>query len=496
MTYLRLSNHTEASTSIDRQREECAARIEREGWHLVAELADPNVSGAKARENARTALAMLADGRADVLLVAAFDRWSRAGLGAVADLVDVLDEREKAGDPALFLTLRDGISSAAAGWRITAVVIAEVARQERENTSARTTASIARLVREGRWRGGTVPYGYRAEKATDGPGYRLVVDDEQATVVREAARRILEGATAYAVVRDLNVRGVPASREDAEWRVGSLVRLLRSERTVGRVVHRGEVVRDEDGFPAQVWPPLLDAETWSRVRARIGTGGTGEPPAKRRRAARLLSGLVRCASCDGLCYVNSVRGAPAYACVTRRAGSTKCARPVTIQAERLEAYVSETFLDAAGDLPLYERIEYAPEDVELAEIERAIDAATETLRRAATPETFAVLQRLQERREEALARPPEVRTELRPTGQTYREAWAAGDVVVRRRLVSAWAAALILRPATKRGRYSPVDTRVVLIGKPAHVLGVSDAETHEPGRMVVALDDEDDPALG
>lgn len=63
---------------------------------------------------------MLRDGRADVLVVAAFDRSSRTRLGAVADLVEVLDAREEAGAPAEFIAIRDGISSRAAGWRITA----------------------------------------------------------------------------------------------------------------------------------------------------------------------------------------------------------------------------------------------------------------------------------------------------------------------------------------------------------------------------------------
>lgn len=488
VTYLRLSNLTESSTSIDRQREECRTRAEREGWEIVAELADPNVSGGKARENAETALSMLRDGRADVLIVAAFDRWSRTGLAAVADLVEVLDEREKAGNPAEFIALRDGISSRAAGWRITAVVIAEVARQERENTSARVTASIARLTSEGRWRGGTVPFGYVAVKNESGPGYRLAVQEEHAAVIREAANRVLAGETAYAVVRDFNERGVPTA-QGKEWRMGTLVRLLTSERTVGRVIYQGEVVRDAEGMPEQVWPAILSPETWNRLRVRFNADGPKGEFHQRRRAARLLSGLIRCSSCDAVLYVTQVRGAPAYQCVTRRRGSAACAHPVTIRAEKIEEHIAEGFLDAHGDREVFERVEFYPEDLDLADLKRAIEATTAELSTSATVEAFERLKALQARRDELASRPRERRIELRPTGTTYRDAWENGDTDVRRGLIAANVAAIVLSPATTVGRYAPVADRVQLISNPAHALDAFDAPDYEAGRIAVEVED-------
>ena len=91
--YMRLSKTTEESTSIERQRRDLEALCEREGWSVVAELEDDGISGGKRRARADEALAMLRDGRADVLCVWKLDRWSRQGLSAIADLVDVLDER-------------------------------------------------------------------------------------------------------------------------------------------------------------------------------------------------------------------------------------------------------------------------------------------------------------------------------------------------------------------------------------------------------------------
>ena len=64
---------------------------------------------------------------------------------------------------------------------------------------------------------------------------------------------------------------------------------------------------------------------------------------------------------------------------------------------------------------------------------------------AATVEAFERLQALQARRDEIAARPRERRVELRPTGQTYRQAWAHSDTDARRALIAANLAAIVLR---------------------------------------------------
>src|SRR5664279_2652107 len=91
--YLRLSESDEVSTSIARQETDLRQRAEREGWTVVKVLVDEGLSGGKRRDNGDLALGLLDSGQADVLIVWKFDRWSRMGLTAVADLIEVLDRR-------------------------------------------------------------------------------------------------------------------------------------------------------------------------------------------------------------------------------------------------------------------------------------------------------------------------------------------------------------------------------------------------------------------
>src|SRR4051794_28519933 len=94
--YLRLSETDDASTSISRQEADLRSRADREGWEVIEVLTDDGISGGKRREKADRGLAMLRDGRADVLLVWKLDRWSRQGITALADLLEVLEARPEA----------------------------------------------------------------------------------------------------------------------------------------------------------------------------------------------------------------------------------------------------------------------------------------------------------------------------------------------------------------------------------------------------------------
>ena len=498
VTYARISVEHDESTSLVRQRDQMRAWCQGEGVDIVAELVDPGMSGGKARQRQADALAMLRDGAADVLVVAALDRWSRQGVGAVADLDVVLTEREKTSTPALFVALRDGLRSDATAWRLVASVLSEVARAERENTSARTVASLDRLAKDRRWRGGTVPYGYRAEPVppAEGVGWRLVVDDDgpgsPAAVMRDIAARVLSGQGVWRVARALNTEGIP-SATGGQWTAAHIRERLTSPRMVGQSIHRGAVVREEDGRPAVFWPPVLDVETWERLRVVLGADLDAVERAKtrRRRAARLLSGVVLCRSCMRPLYVGAGGGrAPTYQCETQRRGLTTCQTWTSIHAERTEEAVAARFLDRYGDGPAYERVVIAAEDSGLAEITRAIAATTADLAREATPEAFARLQGLQARRDD-LARVPNVRrVELRPTGQTVAERWEEGDLERRRAMIAArWT--IVVSRAEKGGRWAPILPRLRFWARPS-ATSWDDPMMWSPEGGVVDLGDEDD----
>jgi site-specific DNA recombinase len=476
--YLRLSDSDDTSTSIARQEEDLRARAAREGWGVVAVLVDDGISGRKARKKADAALAMLRNHEADVLAVWKFDRWSRQGLPAVAALIETLE----AVPDAFFIADRDGLDSRQPAWRIIAVVLAEIARQEAENTQLRVTSAIAKLRRDARFAGGTVPYGYRTAPAPDGPGRVLVLDRAEAAIVREIADRILSGEAPYRVCIDLNRRHVPAPRSEyrrliregrdttkagrGTWRVQSLRRLLTGRHILGQQIHHGEPLRGEDGLPVAVWAPVLalpdgapDVQAWQSLRRRLLPARDGTPPAPRRRQARLLSGLVYCGACDGRLHVRVTPGTvsgKSYRCA-RKANGELCPS-VSVSAGTLEEHVLARVVERVGAWPVVEERVFATVQgaEDLGEIEDAIQETTASLAAddADVPALLTRLEALKARRAEIRALPETTRTVLVPTGQTYAEALeAAEDDDARRAILEKVVIAVHVRKGKPGRRY-------------------------------------------
>lgn len=447
--YLRLSSTDDASTSIVRQAEDLRALAAREGWEVVRELADDGISGRKARANAAEALRMLREGEADVLACYALDRWSRQGLRAVADLIDVLDARPGT----RFRTLRDGIDSTSPAWRLTASVLSEVARIEAENTSARNRSSRAHLPRVGRFGGGVAPFGYRSEAGPGGVGRVLVPNPHEAPIVRELAERLLSGASVGSIARDLNARGIPTARspfrrardlgqpteglDRGSWATISVRRIMTSDTLLGRLTEwhrpdaestaqRPRLLRDADGKPLAPFEPILDLATLTRLRDRLGT--LDAPPLVRAvKPGRMLSGLAFCGLCGRKLYVRGGQARPAYRCSV--SSSVSCPG-VQVDAVKLEDFVVARYLGIVGAAPEVERTELvldAPGAEALAEVEAALrELSTQLLSDDADePVLLRRMGALKRRRTELRALKPSVEVVETKTGRTLSDAWHA-----------------------------------------------------------------------
>ena len=123
------------------------------------------------------ALASLASGAAEGLLVSKLDRLTRS----VRDLGELLQP----GGPfapgrAALLSVSEQIDTRSAAGRLVLNVLASVSQWEREAIGERTSAAMRHMQREGRYIGGGAPYGFRV---VDG---RTVVDEGEQEVIARA----------------------------------------------------------------------------------------------------------------------------------------------------------------------------------------------------------------------------------------------------------------------------------------------------------------------
>ncbi|MET7837730.1 recombinase family protein [Streptomyces sp. NPDC005356] len=466
---LRLSRATDESTSVARQRVSIEAWAERNGHEVVEWAEDIDVSGAVApwkrpklgaflpstigkevsEVEERRAWEASRAGEWDIACAWKLDRISRR-------VVHVHQLVEWAADNGKTITsAEDQIDLSSPTGIALFSLIAAFAQGELEAIKMRAKSSFTHLMRSGRWRGGFVPYGYRAEKDSEGDGWKLVPDEygvATATTLREIVRRIVEDGDAInAVCRWLNedrdktptsldAQRIQAGKEPkgALWRVGNLTKMLRSHTLLGQVEMTEEVelpdgkketrtriVRDSEGLPLQRAEPILTRADWDRLQAKLTENA--RPHSGNRYDRSPLLQVAFCV-CGRAMYRNNGRNHMYYRCSSRNISGAECGQNRAIRADTLESTIVDAFLQSVGHLEVVKR-RFVPgvdnrtavEDVTraLAELREDREAGlySSELGKKEYRESFL---RLEARRDALLSTPTEPdRWEDEPTGQTY-----------------------------------------------------------------------------
>lgn len=166
-----------------------------------------------------------------------------------------------------------------------------------EDEAARTSERVRRAVTAnavaGRPHGKNV-YGYRrVYHAETRQLLRVEPDAETAPIVREAARRVMDGESLYSVASDFNARGIPprrpkitAHRKHEGWTGVAVKQMLTMLAYAGLRQHQGEIIGEA------AWPPLIAPQEWHRLQAVISR------PERRRTdpwtVTYLLTGIAQC----------------------------------------------------------------------------------------------------------------------------------------------------------------------------------------------------------
>lgn len=479
--YVRLSK-TASAENVSKQGmiDDLRAIVAREGFVEVALHVDDGKSGGyRDRPDFLAWVADAREGHADVLLAWDVDRMTREGINVAAALLDVVEGKDPETGRPLTAPVRlldsKGIDSAnGTSFRFQFVIKAEIARAEREQMRDRNRAAAERLRRAGRWSGGTPPFGYRVVDNAAGAGKVLALEPDEVTAIRAAADRILAGEPLGRVARWFNDTA-PKPRRAPSWSAITLRQVLTGQSVLGRLTYKGQPIRDEDGHAVAHFPTILTLPQHAALRAALAVR---EPnPAKgRRRASRLLSGLLACHACGYRLQVFRTTRAVQYRCPSAGQGR-ECPGRVAINAPLVEAYVTEVYLARFGHAEETERRLVAAEDTDLASLDDAIAATLAGLAKAADAETFARLQRLQAQRAELAATAPQgPRVEIVLTGRTKAEEWEAQGLDGRRDMLA---------------RDLPTTPIPVL---PPLTVGGNGGGRFDPRRLDLDLDEFPDPA--
>jgi len=206
------------------------------------------------------------------------------------ELEDFIDVAEKYSVPVR--TVRSGpIDLSTASGRLNARIACAVAKHESDQKSERVRDKAAQLAASGAiGNGGPRPFGYTRIYQGEGERRKILRDDinpEEADIIRQCARRALDGDTMRTIVRWLNTEGIPTST-GGQWTQRALTFVLRSGRIAGLREHRRQIIGKA------VWPAIISEETHQQLRALLDSNQRS--PGSRVRI-HWLSGYVFCSRC-------------------------------------------------------------------------------------------------------------------------------------------------------------------------------------------------------
>lgn len=306
--------------------------------------ADDGVTGTMSLEQRPEGHRLLGDAKAkkfDAVLIYKLDRLGREPrliLNAVKELEDLGVEVRSMTEP---------FDTSTPAGRFLLTILSGVAGLERENILQRSAEGINRLVREGAWVGGIVPYGYRVKG--ERRGARLVVSEApvpgtgltEADVIRLIFRMAgEEGKSCIAIADHLNRLGVPAAyaRESSGtllgkrrrttsgiWRNCRIQYVLKNATYKGVHIY-GKNPKNPKRPPTLIErpvPAIVDSPLWERATQTLRRNLLFSRRNARRRY--LLRGLIKCGHCGrtyfGTGYSSGRRaGKTFYVCNGRHQG--------------------------------------------------------------------------------------------------------------------------------------------------------------------------------
>ena len=374
--YLRISqDRAGAHLGVDRQREDCEALAERNGWTVVETYIDNDISAysGKKRPDYRQMLADLDDGTATVVIAWHTDRLHRSP----TELEEYIDLSERRGVNTH--TCQAGpIDLSTPSGRMTARILGAVARHESEHKGERVARARQQKALRGEWMGGIRPFGWglptgeKRKKVDRKTGEEVEVAEldmlkavpEEAESLRFWTDQILSGGSIRSLVKWCADKDVLTTRGNAVTHTDMRDMLLRP-RNAGIAVYRGaEVGRGK-------WEAIVDEAKYRAVVAILtDPARTTNQGAEPKWVGSLLHKCGRAGCNEGMTVTQSGgRQYPSYRCPTGHGGGRR--------AEIVDQFVEDTIVERLSRPDAHDLLLPAPDNVNVA----GLQADAEVIRR-------------------------------------------------------------------------------------------------------------------
>jgi len=451
----------EKRLGVQRQEKELRAEAERRGACVVAILEDNDLSGSGKVERPafNRLIEMIERGEVDLVLSRDLDRLSRG----FSPYVRFYEACAKA-------KITVGWMGGSADFRtgkglLELDVRASFAREELRVIRSRIASKHLQLAEQGQDVGGGRAFGYEDDRRTIRPA--------EAALIRDAADKVLQGASLRSIATDWTRRGVVSVTGKTRWSVHVIKRILVSARISGRRERIwidgdrrsiGMIVNDK-----AAWPAIITTEKSDALRGLLGS------PDRRRNGKAgsylLTHGIAVCGVC-GADLVARPRGDGKRCMVCATGPGFKGCGKIRTLAEPVEDRVTEAVLrsiDQGALVRVMRRKDDAKDSAALRDVEdRMKDLACQWARgEISAAERGAARQVLVARQQGITARLDGSRRSQGldglPVDEEMRKRWPRLEIYRQRAIVSALVERVVIDPIRKPGRNTFDGRRVRII---------------------------------
>lgn len=233
---LRVAAYCRVSTDSEEQLESYQSQLQyykdlitnNPNWEFVGIYADPAVSGTqtKHREGFQRMINDALTGKIDLILTKSISRFARNTLDTLK-YVRLLKERGVA-----IQFEKEGINTLNSQGEMLLAILSALAQAESESISQNVSLGLKMKMKRGELIGfsGCLGYDYDPIAKT------LVINEEEAEIVRYIFKRYIEGAGCYVIAKELTRLGAKTKRGNTRWHESTVRGIIKNEKYVGDVM--------------------------------------------------------------------------------------------------------------------------------------------------------------------------------------------------------------------------------------------------------------------
>jgi DNA invertase Pin-like site-specific DNA recombinase len=286
-------------TSLDAQREAAESYIngqKHEGWVALQEKYDDGgFTGANLeRPGLQKLLSDIKEHKIDCVIVYKVDRLSRS-LMDFAHLLEFFDKNN-----VTFVSVTQAFNTNTSMGRLTLNILLSFAQFEREIISERTKDKMGAARKKGKWLGGRPLLGYDIDKKAK----KLVVNKDEAKIIREIFDLYLQGNSLLKVAQALNNKGYRTKRTISEngrtfggfkYGVTQIQSIITSVLYIGKVCYVGQIYEGEQ-------KAIIDEETFKKAQEKLKENRVERKATKNIDCTGLLTHLLHCKTCKSFMF--------------------------------------------------------------------------------------------------------------------------------------------------------------------------------------------------